>query len=128
MLLPCETAAPGTRTGKTGTSTPISISINAVINVARYTYIEMDAMWDSSNSTISIDTFNRTGDIDGFPAGVLTVPSLKPAARPASRLSPAGKVLPEAPLCPKEAPLICGSIYTLVLYNTKTIWAVTKAA
>jgi hypothetical protein len=47
---------------------------NVVINLHHYDAIELDVMWDTNNSTISIDEFNSQGDIDGFPIGTIAVP------------------------------------------------------
>jgi hypothetical protein len=45
-----------------------------VIDLHQYNAIELDVMWDTNNSTISIDEFNSQGDIDGFPIGTIAVP------------------------------------------------------
>jgi hypothetical protein len=49
---------------------------NVVINLYQYTAINLDVMWDTNNSTISIDTFNAAGDINGFPIGTIGNPPL----------------------------------------------------
>jgi hypothetical protein len=48
---------------------------NSVINAYNFTNIELDVLWDSSNSTIGIDAFNAAGDIGGFPIGIIDNPN-----------------------------------------------------
>ncbi|MGA2749991.1 MAG: hypothetical protein ABSG59_14545 [Verrucomicrobiota bacterium] len=40
-----------------------------VIDAFKYSGVELDVLWDTNNSTIGIDMFNGTGDVDGFPIG-----------------------------------------------------------
>jgi hypothetical protein len=49
---------------------------NVVIDLSHYTAINLDVMWDTNNSTISIDDFNSYGDINGFPIGTIGNPPL----------------------------------------------------
>lgn len=42
------------------------------IDGTHYTNVEMDIMWDTNLSTVTVSNFNRVGDIGGFPLGLLT--------------------------------------------------------
>jgi hypothetical protein len=44
---------------------------NIVINAQHMASVEMDILWDTNNSTVSIASFNSVGDINGFPVGLL---------------------------------------------------------
>jgi hypothetical protein len=44
---------------------------NIVINAQHMAAVEMDVLWDTNNSTVSITNFNSVGDINGFPLGLL---------------------------------------------------------
>jgi hypothetical protein len=45
--------------------------VTNVINGRNYQAVELDVLWDTNLSTVSIDEFNQKGDIGGFPLGLL---------------------------------------------------------
>jgi len=44
---------------------------NVVINGMQFATVEMDVLWDTNLSTVSITNFNSVGDVNGFPLGLL---------------------------------------------------------
>ncbi len=45
------------------------------INGTHYTAIEFDVLWDTNLSTVSIDSFNSLGDVNGMPIGLMSGPN-----------------------------------------------------
>ena len=43
---------------------------NYIIDGYHYSAVEFDILWDTNNSTMSLDNFNSMGDIDGVPLGM----------------------------------------------------------
>jgi hypothetical protein len=46
-------------------------STNGFIDATRYTAVEYDVKWDAADSTVTLLSFNATGDISGFPLGLM---------------------------------------------------------
>lgn len=53
---------------------------NDIINGNNYDAVEFDVMWDTNNSTMSIDQFNSMGDIYGVPVGLLEPSNINPGS------------------------------------------------
>src|SRR5664280_2271341 len=63
VAIPFDPLYPGFSSGTPDT--------NIVINAQHMAAVEMDILWDTNNSTVSITNFNSVGDISGFPLGLL---------------------------------------------------------